>query len=312
MSFLYLLSYDDSPGRGERALAVAEGEALTGGKCVGDHLLRSDRRADVRHAAFVTAGVEIVASAATSSELVTRVRSAGIRAERFWIESKKIPGSLDVPRVNTSRDLGAHIEGEADSRNPTDRFLLVATGEGFWFGKSFSIGESRWRRFRGKPYGYVRALPSRISRVTVNLVATPGDRVVDPCCGSGSILIEAADMGLRAEGFDIASRMVEIANANLAHFGFRGDVKQCDVREVHGEWDAVIADLPYGHIGNYADADSAELIPHLLRLAPRAAIVHSQDCSAHFEALGATVRNVIACPCSRRLVRHVHVVERRP
>ena len=307
MSLLYLLSYDDSPTRGERALAVAEGAALARAQWLDDHLLHASREADVTHAAYVSAAIRLLASAHTQSELIEKVCMARIQTDRFWIESKKIPGSLPVPCNDMRRELGAHVEGKADSRNATDKFMLVATRSCLWFGRRVSSSENRWRRFRRKPYSYVRALPARIARAMVHLVAKPGDRIVDPCCGSGAILIEAADIGLDVQGFDIAPRMVEIANANLSHFGFRPLARPRDVRDLSGRWNAVITDLPYGHIGNYADANADELIPPLTKLAPRGAVVLSEDRSSAFEAQGVRVREVIPCPCSHRLVRYVHV-----
>ena len=123
-------------------------------------------------------------------------------------------------------------------------------------------------------------------------------------------MIEAADIGLCVHGFDVAPRMVDIANGNLSHFGFPPVVQQCDVRDLEGKWDAVITDLPYGHIGNYADAKGTELIPCLTNLAPRGAVVLSRDHRMLFEAQGIRGCEVVPCPCSRRLVRYIHVFER--
>ncbi|GAB2735197.1 TRM11 family SAM-dependent methyltransferase [Streptomyces bullii] len=46
----------------------------------------------------------------------------------------------------------------------------------------------------------------------------PGHRVLDPCCGAGTLLIEAAlaHPGARCEGFDLSREAVATARANAA------------------------------------------------------------------------------------------------
>ena len=43
-------------------------------------------------------------------------------------------------------------------------------------------------------------------------------RIIDPFCGTGGILIEAADMKMEAVGIDVSARMVENSIGNLKNF----------------------------------------------------------------------------------------------
>jgi 23S rRNA G2445 N2-methylase RlmL len=74
--------------------------------------------------------------------------------------------------------------------------------------------------------------------------ATPG-RLLDPCCGSGTIAAEASAAGWRAWASDIDDQAVRAARANAPGAA----VEQADARQLpyqDGEFDAVAANLPFG------------------------------------------------------------------
>jgi tRNA G10 N-methylase Trm11 len=137
-------------------------------------------------------------------------------------------------------------------------------------------------------------------------VARAGDRIVDPCCGAGTFLVEAADMGITAEGFDINPKMVAAANANLQHFGLAPCAKAADARNLTGRWDAVVADPPYGHISNYEDSShTPEILRNLPSLARRIAVVTASE---QEPALAGDRLETIPLPVSRSLTRYIHVL----
>lgn len=76
-------------------------------------------------------------------------------------------------------------------------------------------------RDQSRPQRDARAgmLPPKLAQIIVNLAAGPaspdGRRLLDPFCGSGVILQEAAIMGFRALGSDINSRSVQAAASNM-------------------------------------------------------------------------------------------------
>ena len=60
------------------------------------------------------------------------------------------------------------------------------------------------RHARLRPHSSPVSLEPRIARAVVNLGRLrPGQTVYDPMCGTGGLLLEAADMGLRAVGSDV-------------------------------------------------------------------------------------------------------------
>ena len=59
-------------------------------------------------------------------------------------------------------------------------------------------------------------LDRRWRRLAVELVVQPGDRVLDACCGTGDLALEAERQGGRVVGLDFSERMLERARRKSA------------------------------------------------------------------------------------------------
>ncbi|MCC6952299.1 MAG: site-specific DNA-methyltransferase [Phycisphaerales bacterium] len=64
--------------------------------------------------------------------------------------------------------------------------------------------------------GYPTQKPLALLRVLVGAFCPPGGTVLDPCCGSGTALVAAEEMGRPAIGFDVSRVASCIARARLA------------------------------------------------------------------------------------------------
>jgi modification methylase len=102
-----------------------------------------------------------------------------------------------------------------------------------------------------------KMLPELARRIIAEYTP-PGGLVVDPMCGIGTTLVEAAALGRRAVGVELEARWAELARANL---GFalsdeqakRGEVRLSDARllpqvlaDLAGTVDLVATSPPYG------------------------------------------------------------------
>ncbi len=75
------------------------------------------------------------------------------------------------------------------------------------------------KRDREKPVRdpLVGMLPPKLAQTLINLTSPKhGQHLLDPFCGSGTVLMEAELMGLKAHGSDISPDMVAAAQANIA------------------------------------------------------------------------------------------------
>lgn len=124
-----------------------------------------------------------------------------------------------------------------------------------------------------------------------------GQRLLDPCCGTGTILIEAALVGADASGGDVDAEAVEAARANaraIAAAGVTVRIEQWDARTLalpDASFDHVVTNLPWGRqtavddalAGFYADicAEIERVVAH----GGRAAVLTSAPQLLRFERL---------------------------
>jgi len=115
------------------------------------------------------------------------------------------------------------------------------------------------RKPQHRPYFHPTSMHPKIARVLVNLARVKaGDRILDPFCGTGGILIEAGLIGVKVIGLDIDGRMVSGAKKNLGFYGISGDVRAGNALEIYKKFqqmDAVVTDLPYGRSSFIPDPD---------------------------------------------------------
>lgn len=100
----------------------------------------------------------------------------------------------------------------------------------------------------------------------------PGARVLDPCCGSGTMLIERAlyDTCSKLTGVDIASSAIRIAQTNMEAAGLEAELltKNCTRFEARERYDEVISNLPFGNrVGNHET--NVELYQEMLKKLPK-------------------------------------------
>jgi site-specific DNA-methyltransferase (adenine-specific) len=71
----------------------------------------------------------------------------------------------------------------------------------------------------GSEGAHFAVMPLQLCRLLVMLLCPPGGLVLDPFCGSGTVLVAAAQLGHRALGFEVNPEYAELARARLAREG---------------------------------------------------------------------------------------------
>jgi 23S rRNA G2445 N2-methylase RlmL len=108
------------------------------------------------------------------------------------------------------------------------------------------LSDATMRQHGGRTIERPGALRPTVAAAMVALAGEPGGVLVDPCCGSGTILAEAIAAGWRdVRGVDIDSEAVLIATANACAARVeRGDARVTGLGDA--AVDAVVTNLPFG------------------------------------------------------------------
>jgi len=138
-------------------------------------------------------------------------------------------------------------------RHPDTELHSFVQPDGVWWARlRRRIGDPDFadRRLESRPFFRSYGMQPRKSRCIVNLTGIrAGQRLLDPCCGTGSYLIEAALMGVEAFGSDSDALAVAGARTNLEALGLNAELRQLDARRLDAwdvSFDAIVSDLPYG------------------------------------------------------------------
>jgi tRNA G10 N-methylase Trm11 len=262
---------------------------------------------DVRHSAYLRYCVAVEAQGANLDELVADCRASGMAYEGFRLEILQPPPRQQISGSEVTLAVANAITGRPKLMDPAVILAVVITAQGWCCGRILSTGHNRWLQGMHRPHHFSSALPQRLSRALANLVASPGETLLDPCCGIGTVLMEALDAGILAFGVDQNGPMLKLVAENMAYLGLPCRLIRADARQLTGHFDGAVLDLPYGRnmIGNVALW--RDLVAPLRTLASRSAIVAPQPLGGLLEELGLRLVKMVRVP-KGGLVRHIHLV----
>jgi SAM-dependent methyltransferase len=140
--------------------------------------------------------------------------------ERLWLEGPDAPEEADLGRIPLTADL--------------DLFGLAYER---FFPEIFKA--ERGQYFTPRPLVELMADLAELR---------PGERVLDPTCGSGTFLMVALSRGAEVDGIEIDPELVALCRLNLALHGANPrSVRQADFfsQDVDGSWDLILANPPF-------------------------------------------------------------------
>ena len=153
--------------------------------------------------------------------------------------------------------------------SPNAEVLTVFTTKTLYIGKTVAVYDSILQQHRdeARPYTSPEISTSpKLCRTLLNVAgAKPGDTVLDPFCGTGTLLMEAAVLGMSSIGIDIGDNAVKGTIANLRWLEreldqklkftvVRGDAREAD-SIVKEEVDAVAFEPELGPVYSTAPED---------------------------------------------------------
>jgi len=171
------------------------------------------------------------------------------------------------------------------------------------------------RKVAERPFFSPISLHPKYARALINMAEVKkGQTVLDPFCGTGGIMIEAAHMGMKAVASDFDEEMIIGCQENLDFYGLKmHDFDVCDIGEIaerFPEMDSICTDPPYGRStktgGERIDAlyrRAGDVIPKCLKEGHRAGIILPHPISID----GMELENMFLQRVHGTLTRHYHI-----
>lgn len=287
-AFIYTYAYNDA----ERSLCHLEMRSFFG---IDTELkiLKSDIKIDPNRSPFMKGRLEILADGDEVEEIIAQASAFGSEEETNKVIFLKINDRQgqdkieNKERLHIERAIGSEMQGDFDLHNPDQLYAIVPFG-GRWYFGLYCKSEPIWFHHMKKPKEYSTALSTRVARAVAN-IAVPhpeGIRAIDPCCGIGTVLVEALSMGIDIVGRDINPLVCVGSRENIAYFGLTGDVQKGAIEDITENYDVAIVDLPYNLYTHASWDEQFEILKHARRIAKKVVIVTIESMDERLKTVG--------------------------
>ena len=284
--YKYLYIYNYSPH--EQQLCEMEFRRLFKENMTSKYYL-SNTYFDYTRSVFIKGRLNIMYSSDNFDKIVEFIEES----QMCYYEFKVIYLKNDITHVDYQESLEkcrqiAHpIDGSVNMQEPKVIFAITKLHNQWYFGTYDD--ELVWSHCYEKPHSYSHSLNIRDARTLVNIAVGQETslKLIDPCCGVGTVVLEALSMGMDIEGYDINREVSYQARCNLEHFGYDPSVIQRkDMRIIEKQYDVVIMDIPYGVYSPFSYEQQLDLLKGAFSLAPSLLLVSHIPMNKELETLG--------------------------
>lgn len=240
----------------------------------------SDKDIKIERSPFIKERIKVEYSEDTLEAILDKLVENKVTYEDFKVIYIKTDVGQVVykERMDCVRKVGLVVTGKAEMHNPKVT-LGITKVEGEWIFGQYEKDDCAWHIHNTKPNSYSNSLGLRMSRALVNIAV--GDdltlKLVDPCCGVGTVVIDALSMDIDVKGFEINKQIARNAKGNLKFFGYDNVITTGDMREIQEKFDVAIVDLPYGVFTPTTMEEQRDIITTSRRIADRLILVTFED-----------------------------------
>lgn len=219
-------------------------------------------------------------------------------------------GDIDYEeRLKSLSQIGFVITGEPEIHNP--KIILGITRiNGKWIFGKYEKNDYEWHIHDKKPYSYSNSLSVRVARALVNIAVRNNlqCKLIDPCCGVGTVIIEALSMGINVVGCELNTSIAQNAKKNLKFYGYEDVITNGDMNKIEEKYDVAIIDLPYGLFTPTTIEEQTALIRSARRISDRLVIVTFEDMDNYIIDAGFKIVDK-SYVCKGKFKRYINICE---
>ena len=303
-NYFYVVNYSKE----EKALCLLEMKSLFDQEPSKKYLY-SPRNIDPSRSPFFKLRISVLCSASSFEELVPLVREKQITCGNFKFARFKVEdGELDYATwLHSVSELGKVIHAQVDMHNPSIQYGITIV-DGLWLFGIYEKNENPWVQHNSKPYTNSNSLETRTARAIVNIAIGGQVRatLVDPCCGIGTVVLEALSLSVAVTGYEISWIIANQAKQNVAYFGYDPCIVHETMHRIAEQYDVAILDLPYGLFSHVTHTQQKAIIASARRITKKLVIITSVDMDEDITDAGFTI--VERCTVTKRaFTRYVRV-----
>ena len=304
-SFLYFINYQDN----ERELCKMEMRCLFNRE-INEKYFFSDIDINASKSPFIKSKIKIIYSDEFLDRMVRKIKEDNLSYDDFKVSYvKSEQGDVQYEdRLEATRKIGFVVNGYPDMHKPRNP-LAVTNINGLWIFGEYERNDFKWQKHNDKPYSYSNALGLRMARALVNIAMKDNEEgtLIDPCCGVGTVVIEALDLGIKVKGCEISKQIAYNARENVEFLGYLRDTIVCyDMHKIKDKYDSAIIDIPYGLFSPVTLEEQKAIIHTARNICEKMVIVTFEDMEKFIVEAGFSVIDKCVVP-KGNFKRHILV-----
>ena len=304
-SFIYFINYQDN----ERELCKMEMRCLFNRE-INEKYFFSDIDINASKSQFIKSKIKIIYSDESLDRMVRKIKEDNLSYDDFKVSYvKSEQGDVQYEdRLEATRKIGFVVNGYPDMHKPRNP-LAVTKINGLWIFGEYERNDFKWQKHNDKPYSYSNALGLRMARALVNIAMKDNEEgtLIDPCCGVGTVVIEALDLGIKVKGCEISKQIAYNARENVEFLGYLRDTIVCyDMHKIKDKYDSAIIDIPYGLFSPVTLEEQKAIIHTARNICEKMVIVTFEDMEKFIVEAGFSVIDKCVVP-KGNFKRHILV-----
>ena len=274
--YLYIINYQDY----EKSLCDMEMKYIFG-NVPKEKYIYSKVNIKPSRSAFIKHKISIIYSSIDIDNIVEHIRNNKIAYNDFKVNYIKSDyDDIDYnQRLQAVKDIGFVIIGFPDIHNPKVNLAITKINNNYIFGE-YEKNDLSWQRFDKMPHSYSNGLSLKMARAIINIAVQNNldSKVIDPCCGIGTVVLEGLDLGIDIKGIEISKQIAHNARNNIEFFGYDRDIIICnDMHNLKEKYDIAIIDIPYGIFSPITYEEQVKIIKTSRKIAEKVILISFED-----------------------------------
>ena len=274
--YLYIINYQNY----EKSLCDMEMKYIFG-HIPNEKYIFTELNIEASRSAFIKHKISIIYSSDNIKSIVDYIEYKKLAYNDFKVNYiKSDHGDIDYnKRLDAMKNIGFVIKGYPDIHNPKINLAITKIKNRYIFGE-YEKNELSWQRFDKMPHSYSNGLSLKMARAIINIAVEHNldSKVVDPCCGIGTVVLEGLDLGIDIIGLEISKQIAHNARNNIEFFGYDRDIIQCgDMHNIKEKYDIAIVDIPYGIFSPITYEEQLEIIKTSRKIADKVILISFED-----------------------------------
>jgi tRNA G10 N-methylase Trm11 len=308
--YLYIFNYPPY----EKELCELEFQCLFNEKMESKYYI-THHDFDFYRSVFIRSKIEIITKSNQFSDLVKYIQDYPLTYYDFKVIYLKNE-ITHVPYKETidyCKQIALPINGSVNMHHPKVTIIITKIND-LWILGIQHIND-KWNVNENKPYTYSSSLSLRNARTIVNLGVGNhlGLKVIDPCCGIGTVVLEALSMNVDIKGYDISREISYQARLNLEHFGYNpAIIQKQDMKQIKEIYDVCLLDIPYGLYCKYSYQEQVDIIKATYHICHRLVLVSQNKMDDVLKDIGYVIKH--QCKVGKNesldMVRYVTICEK--